>query len=87
MKLGCEAGYLQIANILFQHAVFHFPDRPAFHTDQMQMRFRQSPQFVLNRLGIQLMPHDHSAVFQHIQCIVKRSLTHMEVCFFEPFLE
>ena len=51
------------------------------------MRFRQSPQFVLNRLGVQLMPHDHSAVFQHIQRVVKRCLTHMEVRLFQLFLK
>ena len=87
MKLGCETGYLQITDILFQHVVFHFPDCPAPHTDQMQMRFCQSPQFVLNRLGVQLMPHNNPAVFQHIHCIVKRCLTHMKMGFFQLFLK
>lgn len=87
MKLRCETGYLQIVDILFQHTVFHFPDRPALHTNQMKMRFRQSPEFVLNRLGVELVPHDQATVFQHVQRIVKRCLAHMEVRLFQFFLE
>ena len=87
MKLRCETGYLQIVDILFQHVVFHFPNGPALHANQVQVRFCQCPQFVLNRLGVELMPHDQAAVFQHIQRVVKRCPTHMEVRLFQLFLK
>jgi len=49
----------------------------------MLMGLSQNTQFILGRLRRQLVANNQTAIFQHLQGIVKRCLTDMKIRFFQ----
>lgn len=87
VKFWCKTGYLQIVYTIPQCSIFYFPHRSAFGTNQVLMRIRQYPHFILHRLGTQLMTHNQTSTYQHIQCIVESGFAYMKIYFFQLLIE